>query len=130
MKSWRRDWKDDIWYGLWRPQAVISTNVWNKLRDKILIKIFECGWYTEFAKSSVCIILVASVYLESAKIYTGPKIVRVLIKVCFFDWKMYIQTELQYVMICVNALLYWDFFQATYFTGIVIHSRLGGANQT
>jgi len=43
---------------------------------------------------------------------------------------MYIQTELQYVMICVNALLYWDFFQATYFTGIVIHSRLGGANQT
>jgi len=30
--------------GGWRPQALISTNLWNKLRDKILIEICECGW--------------------------------------------------------------------------------------
>jgi len=62
----------------WRPQALISTNLWNKLRDKILIEICGCGRWTEFAKTSVCIILVVLVYLESAKIYTGPKILRVL----------------------------------------------------
>jgi len=33
---------------------------------------------TEFAKTSVYIILIALVYLESAKIYTCPKIVHVL----------------------------------------------------
>jgi len=38
----------------------------------------ECGRWTEFAKSSVCIILAALVYHESAKIYTRSKIVRVL----------------------------------------------------
>jgi len=64
--------------GRWRPQALSSTNLWNKLRDKILIEICECVRWTEFAKPSVCIILVALVYFESAKIYTGPKIVRVL----------------------------------------------------
>ena len=47
-------------------------------RDKILIKICECGQWTEFAKISICIILVVLVYLESAKVYTGPKIVRVV----------------------------------------------------
>jgi len=46
--------------------------------DKILIEICECGRWTEFAKTSVCIILAALVYLESAKVYTGPKIVRAL----------------------------------------------------
>ena len=64
----------------WRLQALFSKNVWNKLRDKILVEICECGWWTEFAKTSVCIILVVLVYLESAKIYTGPEIVRVLKK--------------------------------------------------
>ena len=49
-----------------------------KLRDKIVIEIGKCAWWTEFAKTSVCIILVALVYFESAKIYTGPKIVRIL----------------------------------------------------
>jgi len=39
--------------------------------DKILIEICECGRWTEFAKTSVCIILVALVYLASAKVYTG-----------------------------------------------------------
>jgi len=61
--------------GRWRPQALSSTNLWNKLRDNILIEICECGRWTEFAKTSVCVILVALVYFESAKIYTGPKIV-------------------------------------------------------
>jgi len=60
----------------WRPQALISTNRWNKLRDRILIEICESGRWTEFAKTSLCIILVALIYLESAKIYTGTKIVR------------------------------------------------------
>ena len=46
--------------------------------DKILIEICDCGRWTDFAKTSVCIILVAVVYLESVKVYTGPKIVRVL----------------------------------------------------
>jgi len=27
----------------WRPQALISTNLWNKLRGKIVIEIRECG---------------------------------------------------------------------------------------
>jgi len=57
----------------WRPQIHISINLWNKLRDKILIEICECGRWTEFAKTSVCIILVVLVYLESAKIFTGQK---------------------------------------------------------
>ena len=60
----------------WRPQAHISTNRWNKLRDGILIEICESGQWTEFAKTSLCIIFVALIYLESAKIYTGPEIVR------------------------------------------------------
>jgi len=60
----------------WRAQAHISTNRWNKLRDRILIEICESGRWTEFAKTSLCIILVALIYLESAKIYTGPKTVR------------------------------------------------------
>jgi len=64
--------------GRWRPQALSSTNLWNKLRDKILIEICECGPWTEFAKTSVCIILLALVYLESVKIYTVLIIVRVL----------------------------------------------------
>jgi len=34
----------------------------------------------EFSKTSICIILVVLVYLESAKICTGPKIVRGLKK--------------------------------------------------
>jgi len=46
--------------------------------DKILIEICDCGRWTDFAETSVCIILVDVVYLESAKVYTGPKIVRVL----------------------------------------------------
>ena len=64
-----------------RIQALISTNLWNKSRDKILIEICECGVWTEFAKTSVCIILVVLVYLEPAKISTGPKTVHVLKKV-------------------------------------------------
>ena len=51
--------------------------LWNELRDKILIAFYECGRWTGFVKPSVCIILVVLVYRESAKIYTGPKIVRV-----------------------------------------------------
>ena len=38
---------------------------------------FVNGRWTEYAKTSVCIILVVLVYLESAKIYTGPRIVLV-----------------------------------------------------
>jgi len=60
----------------WWPQALISTNRLNKLREGTLIEICESGRWTEFAKISLCIILVALIYLESAKIYTGPKIVR------------------------------------------------------
>jgi len=59
----------------WQPQALISPNLWNKHRDKILIEICECGRWTEFAETSVCIILVVLVYLESAKNYTVLKIV-------------------------------------------------------
>jgi len=44
----------------------------------ILIEICECGRSTKFAKPSVCFILVVLVHLESPKMYTGPKIVRVL----------------------------------------------------
>ena len=62
-------------------RSLNSTNFWNKLRDKILIEICECGWWTEFAKTSVCIILVVLVYFEPTKIYTPPKIVRVLKRV-------------------------------------------------
>jgi len=47
-------------------------------RDKILTKICECGQWTEFSKTSVCVILVVLVYLESAEVYTGPKIVHVV----------------------------------------------------
>jgi len=61
----------------WRPQTLISTNLWNKLRDEILIEICECWRWTEFAKTGVYIIYVVLVYRESAKIYTSPKIVRV-----------------------------------------------------
>ena len=50
----------------------------NKLRDMILIEICECEGWTEFAKTSVCIILIVLVYLGSAKIYHGLKIVCVL----------------------------------------------------
>ena len=66
------------WGVLWRAQGLISTNLWNKLSDKTLIEICECGRWTEFAKTSVCIILIVLVYLESANVYTGPKIVCVL----------------------------------------------------
>jgi len=68
--------KDDIGVR-WRPQTLISTNLC-KLRDKILNGIRECGRSTKFAKPSVYIILVVLVHLESAKIYTGPKIDRAL----------------------------------------------------
>jgi len=44
----------------------------------IFIEICECGRKTKFAKTSDCIIVVVLVYLESAKIYTGPKIDSVL----------------------------------------------------
>ena len=64
--------------GNWRPQALTSTNLWNKLKDKILIEICECERWIQFAKTSVCIIVVVLVYREPAKIYTGLKIVRVL----------------------------------------------------
>ena len=47
-------------------------------QSRDLIEICESGRWTEFLKTSLCIILVALIYLESAKIYTGPKIVRVL----------------------------------------------------
>ena len=56
----------------WWPQAFISTNWWKKFRDKTLVEIYECGRWTEFAKTSFCIILVVLVYLESTKICTGP----------------------------------------------------------
>jgi len=68
----------DIMCALTPIRSLNSTNFWNKLRDKILIEICECGWWTEFAKTSVCIILVVLVYFEPTKIYTRPKIVRVL----------------------------------------------------
>ena len=55
----------------WWPQAVISTNM-------ILIEICECRPWTNFAKTIIYIIRVLLVYLESAKTYTGPEIVRVL----------------------------------------------------
>ena len=61
-----------------KTTGIIAKNLWNKLRDKIFVEIRERGRWTEFAKTSVCIILVVLVYLESAKIYTRPKIVRVL----------------------------------------------------
>ena len=54
------------------------TNLQNKLKDKIRIEICECGHWTEFAKASVCIILVVLVCQEPTKIYTGLKVVRVL----------------------------------------------------
>jgi len=62
----------------WRPQTIISTKLWNKLKNMILIGICECGWSTKSAKANICIILVLLIYLESMKINTGPKIVRVL----------------------------------------------------
>ena len=62
----------------WRQQALIPIKLWNKLRDKLLIEICECGRWTKFAKTSACIIFVVLVYLESSKIFTGQKIVCVL----------------------------------------------------
>ena len=41
-------------------QAYVSTNLWNKLREKIFIEICERGWRTECARTSVFIILVVS----------------------------------------------------------------------
>jgi len=40
------------------------------------LKFVNVGDEQKFPKNSVCIILVDLVYLESAKIYTGSKIVR------------------------------------------------------
>jgi len=40
------------------------------------LKFVNVGDEQKFPKASVCIILVGLVYLESAKIYTGSKIVR------------------------------------------------------
>jgi len=40
------------------------------------LEFVNVGDEQKFPKTSVCIILVDLVYLESAKIYTGPKIVR------------------------------------------------------
>ena len=39
--------------GRWQPQALSSTSLWNKLRDKILIEICECGRWTKFAKTII-----------------------------------------------------------------------------
>jgi len=36
--------------GRWRPQALSSANLWNKLRDKILIEMYECGRWTALVK--------------------------------------------------------------------------------
>ena len=43
---------------------------------RFLLKLVNVDDEQKFPKTSVCIILVALVYLESAKIYTGPKTVR------------------------------------------------------
>ena len=86
----------------WRPQTLISTNRWNKLRGRILIKICESGRWTEFAKTSLCIILVALIYLESAKIYTGPKIVRGL--------KRLRTTALRACLVCAESKAVWAQF--------------------
>jgi len=69
--------EDDIRCAL-TTTKLFSTNLWNKFRDKILTEICEIGRWIEFAKTSVCIILVVLAYRESVKIYTGPKILRVL----------------------------------------------------
>jgi len=60
----------------WRPQALVSTNWWNKLRERFSLKFVNVGDGQKFPKTSVCIILIDLVYLESAKIYTGSKIAR------------------------------------------------------
>jgi len=75
MRGYRLQPEDDIMCALKTSPNI--NKVVKQLRDKILIEVCGCGRWTEFAKTSVCIILVVLVYLESAKIYTGPKIVRV-----------------------------------------------------
>ena len=59
-------------------------------RDKIVLEVCECGQWTEFAKTSVRIILVVLVYLVSAEVYTGPKIVHVVKRFRNTDFNTYL----------------------------------------
>jgi len=69
--------EDDIRWALTTTGPYFDKLV-KQTQRKILIETCECGRWTEFARTGVLFILVVSIYLESAKIYTGPKILRVL----------------------------------------------------
>jgi len=61
----------------WRPQALLPQTYETNSEKRFPLQFVNVGEKNKFAETSVCIVLVVLVY-ESAKIYTGPKIVRVL----------------------------------------------------